>query len=149
MRRTRLQLRLNCAKRNKSALLKELGKRVWAEKIQDNRFLPYYENLECLEKESRERQAGLQDIISRIMDLQNKLENARQMYKQMLKLKETGQQPASSSFSAAKEEERRLKKEVKDCEKKIKAGQETLTAIDRQKTEQFDQIGRASCRERV
>lgn len=141
MKRTQLQIRLNREKRKKTVLIKELGKKAWINKVSDERYKAFFHNLEHLEKQGSERQAELNGVLARIIDLQKKQEDARKAQKQLLKLKEAGEDPDGHKIHEAREEERRLKKEIKDNENKIKAGQEFLKAINRQKDEQFIEIG--------
>ncbi len=141
MKRAQLQIRLNREKRKKGELLKELGRNAWLAKLSDKKYDPFIHNLEQLENESRERQAELKGILTGIIDLQKKQEDARQTHKQLTKLKEAGQNPDGQSIRAAKDEEKRLKKEIKDGERKIKAGQDALKDIDRRKADQFLRLG--------
>jgi chromosome segregation ATPase len=141
MKRTQLQIRLNREKRKRTVLLKELGKKAWVDKVSDDKYKAFFHALEHLEKQGSERQTELQGILSRITDLQKKQEDARKTTKQLLKLKEAGEVPDGHKIHEAKEEEKRLKKEIRDGDRKIKAGQEFLKAIDRQKEEQFIEIG--------
>jgi len=141
MKRTQLQLRLNREKRRKAELLNELGKKVWADKLQAEKYQPFLDHLGQLEKQGLDSQAELKGILSKIIELRNNQEGAHQTYKQFLKLKENGQHPDGHKIHAAKEEEKRLKKEIKDFEIKIRTGQEAIQAIDRQKAEQFATLG--------
>ncbi|MGA2587256.1 MAG: hypothetical protein ABSF88_09560 [Candidatus Aminicenantales bacterium] len=141
MKRTQLQIRLNREKRRKGELLRELGKNAWLAKLPDKKYDPLFHNLEQLENEGCERQAELKGILAGIIDLQKKQEDARQTHKQLTKLKEAGQNPDGQRIRAAKDEEKRLKKEIKDDEKKIKAGQDALKDIDRRKADQFIRLG--------
>ena len=141
MKRTQLQIRLNREKKRKGELLKELGKNAWLAKLSDKKYDSLFHNLESLDNESHERQSELKGILAGIIDLQKKQDDARQANKQLAKLKEAGQTPDGQSIRAVKDEERRLKKEIKEGEKKIKAGQDALKDIDRRKADQFIQLG--------
>jgi hypothetical protein len=94
-----------------------------------------------MDRQRAERQAELTSVLSLILDLQRRLDDVRQEKKRILKLKEEGQNPAVHELHAAREKEKRLKREIKDGERKIQTGREALRAIDWQKEEQFFRLG--------
>jgi hypothetical protein len=132
MKRTQLQIRLNKEKRKKADLVRGLGKRVWEEKIQNEKFLATFKELERLESQESGCQSDLKDILAKIMTLKKEQEEARQRYKGLMKMKESGQQPDMEQVRTSKEKVKLLKKETKDLEKRIRS-----------------EIGRAWWRERV
>lgn len=141
MKRTQLRIRLNREKRRKSELVKALGRAAWTAKVPDEKYQPFIRHLDQLEKQSAERQAELKGIMFLIFELQKKQDDAKQTKKRLLNLKEDGQHPDNHELNAAREEERSLKKEIKDGERKIRAGQQALKAIDRQKADEFLRLG--------
>jgi hypothetical protein len=141
MKRTQLQIRLNKEKRRKLDLVRDLGKRVWQEKIQNEKFLATFKELERLESQESGCQAELKDILAKIMTLKKEQEEARQRYKSLMKMKESGQQPDMEQVQKAKEKAKLAKKEIKDLEKKIRTGQQILKDIQSHKDRNFEQLG--------
>jgi hypothetical protein len=141
MKRTQLQIRLNKEKRKKADLVRGLGKRVWKEKIQNEKFLATFKELERLESQDSGCQAELKDILAKIMTLKKEQEEARQCYKSLMKMKESGQQPDMEQVRTAKEKAKLSKKEIKDLEKRIRTGQLTLKDIQSHKERNFEQLG--------
>jgi hypothetical protein len=141
MKRTQLQIRLNKEKRRKLDLVRDLGKRVWQEKIQNEKFLATFKELERLESQESGCQAELKDILAKIMILKKEQEEARQRYKSLVKMKKSGQQPDMEQVRTSKEKAKLLKKETKVLEKKIRTGQQTLKDIQSHKDRNFEQLG--------
>jgi chromosome segregation ATPase len=141
MKRTQLQIRLNKEKRKKADLVRGLGKRVWEEKIQNEKFLATFKEIERLESQESGCQAELKDILAKIMTLKKEQEEARQRYKGLMKMKESGQQPDMEQVRTAKGKVKLLKKEIKDLEKRIRTGQLTLKDIQAHKNRNFEQLG--------
>jgi len=141
MKRTQLRIRLNREKRRKSELVKDLGRAAWTVKIPEEKYQPFLHHLDQLEQQGAERQAELKSVLSLILELQKRQDEARQTKKRLLNLKEGGQHPDNHELAAAREQEKSLKKEIKDGERKIRAGQQALKAIDRQKADEFLRLG--------
>ena len=141
MKRTQLRIRLNREKRRKSELVKDLGRAAWTAKIPEEKYQPFILHLDQLEQQGAERQAELKSVLSLILELQKRQDEARQTKKRLLNLKEGGQHPDNHELNAAREQEKSLKKEIKDGERKIRAGQQALKAIDRQKADEFLRLG--------
>jgi DNA repair exonuclease SbcCD ATPase subunit len=141
MKRTQIRIRLNREKRRKSELVKDLGRAAWTAKIPEEKYQPYIRHLDHLEQQGAERQAELKSVLSLILELQKRQDEARQTKKRLLNLKEGGQHPDNHELAAAREQEKSLKKEIKDGEGKIRAGQQALKAIDRQKADEFLRLG--------
>lgn len=141
MKRTQLQIRLNREKRKKIEILRDLGTRVWADKIQNEKFLATFKELERLEKQESGCQADLKDILSHIISLKKEQEEVKQGYKSLMKQKEAGQHPDPEQVRASKEKTHLLKKEISDREKKINIGQATLKDIQAHKERNFGQLG--------
>jgi predicted nucleic acid-binding Zn-ribbon protein len=141
MKRTQLQIRLNKGKRQRVDLVRSLGKRVWEEKIRNEKFLATFKELERLENQESGHQAELKDILAKIMTLKKEQEEARQCYKSLMRMKESGQQPDMEKVRTAKEKAKLSKKEIRDLEKKIRTGQATLKDIQSHKERSFEQLG--------
>jgi len=141
MKRVQLQIRLNKEKRKKVEMLRNLGLRVWGAKIQNEKFLATYKELERLEKQESSCQTDLKDFMSRIISLKKEQEEVKQQYKNLVKTKEAGRQPAPEEVRASKEKARGLKKEIKDLEKRISIGQAALKDIQSHKEHNFEQLG--------
>jgi hypothetical protein len=141
MKRTQLQIRLNKEKRQRFDLVRSLGKRVWEEKIQNEKFLATFKELGRLENQESGCQAELKDILAKIMTLKKEQEEARQCYKSLMRMKESGQQPDMEQVRTAKEKAKLSKKETKDLEKRIRTGQATLKDIQSHKDRNFEQLG--------
>jgi len=141
MKRTQLQIRLNKEKRKKADLVRGLGKRVWEEKIQNEKFLATFKELERLESQESGCQSDLKDILAKIVTLKKEQEEARQRYKGLMKMKESGQQPDMEQVRTSKEKVKLLKKETKDLDKRIRSGQATLKDIQAHKNRNFEQLG--------
>jgi predicted nucleic acid-binding Zn-ribbon protein len=141
MKRTQLQIRLNKEKRQKADLVRALGKRVWEGKIQNEKFLATFKELASLEGQDSGCQAELKDILAKIMTLKKEQEEARQRYKSLTKMKESGQQPDIEQARTAKDKAKHSKKEIKVLEKRILTGQATLKDIQSHKDRNFEQLG--------
>ena len=141
MKRTQLRIRLNREKRRKSELVKDLGRAAWTAKVPDEKYQPFIRHLDQLDQQGAERQAELKSVLSLIIELQKRQDEAKQTKKRLVNLKEDGQHPDNHELNAAREEEKSLKKEIKDGEMKIRAGQQALKAIDRQKADEFLRLG--------
>jgi len=141
VKRTQLQIRLNKEKNKKAEIIRDLGKRVWEEKIQNEKFLATFKELERLDSQESGCQARLKDTLSKILTLKKEQEEARQNYKSLMKMKDSGQQPDMEQVRTAKEKAKLFKKEIKDLEKRIAAGQTTLKDIQSHKSRNFEQLG--------
>jgi chromosome segregation ATPase len=141
MKRAQFQLRLTREKRKKADLLRDLGKKVRAENIARPRYTHLLKEIDLLEKKGAERQAELKGIVTRIMNLQKKQEELKQASKGPAKLKESFKLFDTRKILAFKDEGKRLRRDIKDCEKLIHAGQELIGRIDRQKDQYFEQLG--------
>jgi hypothetical protein len=141
MKRTQLQIRLNREQRKKVEVLRDLGNRVWEAKIQNEKFLATFKELELLVKQESGFQVELKDILSKIIALKKEQEEAKQQYKSLMKMKESGEHPNHEQVRASKEKAKLLKKEVQDLEKKIQTGQATLKDIQSHKDRNFEQLG--------
>ena len=141
VKRAQLRIRLNREKRTKSESVKDLGRAAWAVRISGEKYQPFFQHLDLLEKEGGERQSEIRNMTALILELQKKQEDARQTKKRLQKLKDEGQQPDIRELNAAREAEKSLKREAKDNERKIRSGQQALKEIDRQKAESFSRLG--------
>jgi len=141
MKRTQLQIRLNKEKTKKVEIVRSLGKRVWEEKIQNEKFLATFKELERLDSQDSGCQAVQKDILAKIVTLKREQEEARQHYKSLMKMKDSGQQPDMEQIRMAKEKTKLFKKEIKELEKRIRAGQATLKDIQSHRNRNFGQLG--------
>lgn len=141
MKRTQLQIRLNKAKRKRVDVLRNLGSRVWADKIQNEKFLATFKELERLEKQESACQADLTNSMSHILSLKKEQEEVKQQVKTLIKMREGGRQPAPEQVRAGKERAHLLKKEIKDREKRITVGQAAVKDILVHKNRNFEQLG--------
>ncbi|MGB8951112.1 MAG: hypothetical protein WCC06_00390 [Candidatus Aminicenantales bacterium] len=149
MKRTQLRVRLNREKRKKTDLLKDLGKKIWEEKIPAEKYGPIFTSLESSEKKHSSLQTELKEIISRIIRLKNEQEEVRQELKNLEKLRTSQMQPEESLLREKKEKERLLKKEIRECEKILRKGERTILDLEGLKDVYFEQIGRSADEKRI
>jgi DNA repair exonuclease SbcCD ATPase subunit len=141
VKRTHLRVRLGRDERRKSEVVREVGRAAWAAQIPGERYQSHVHHLDQLEKKSAAHQSELKAVLALIFDLQKKQDEVRQTKKRLMKLKEDGQHPDEHELHAAREAEKSLKKEIKAGERKIRAGQQIVKDIDRQKADEFLRLG--------
>jgi chromosome segregation ATPase len=141
MKRTQLTIRLKREKRRKSGLLRDLGRKAWHERLPEAKCEPHFETLDDLELQSTERQKDLKDALTGILALRARQEEVKKKYKELTGQKEAGELENHSALHSLKNEIRRLKRQIREDEKKIAAGQAALRAIDRRKEEEFESLG--------
>jgi hypothetical protein len=141
MRRTQMRIRLRRENKRKTDLLKELGRRAWVEKLSEPRTESHFRALEQLDRERAEQQAGLKDILARIIEIQKKSNDVGSTSPKPQAQEKEGESFAGKNRHAAKNEERQYRKEIRENENKIRKGQELLKSLEIQKNEQFVRIG--------
>jgi hypothetical protein len=114
MQRTRIRLRLNREKQRKADLFRQLGRTVWAARIQPDRFGPSFDRLERVDAETAGHHSAFKDITDEIAALQTRQEETRQNRRNLLN---------PLAVRAAKEEDRAFKRRIRDLERKSKTDQ--------------------------
>jgi hypothetical protein len=132
MQRTRIRLRLNREKQRKADLFRQLGRTVWAARIQPDRFGPSFDRLERVDAETAGHHSAFKDITDEIAALQTRQEETRQNRRNLLN---------PLAVRAAKEEDRAFKRRIRDLERKSKTARGHLKRLGREKTDQYERLG--------
>jgi hypothetical protein len=139
--RARLRNRLRREKRRRTETLAELGRKAWAARLPGEAYESFHANLALLEKDGSAKQAELQSIVSRALDLRKRHEEARRMAKRAKNPGISEEGAAGPDSREFRIEERRLKKDIAACEKEIRSGQAYLRSVEQRKREQFIELG--------
>lgn len=132
VKRAQLRLRLNREQKRRTEAQAELGRAAWSVRPAGQAYESCLANLAILEKESRTKQAELQEVLTGVLEARKRLDEISST---------EGSRPGKIASPDLREEARRLKKSVKDGERRIRAGQAVLRSLEQRKTEQFVALG--------
>ncbi len=132
VKRAQLRLKLKREQKRRTETLGDLGRKAWADRLPGEAYESCHANLALLDKEARGRQAEMQAILTGVLELRKRLDEIGGA---------AGDGPEKDAGSDVKEEEKRLKKALREAERKIRAGREELRAIEEKKAEQFADLG--------
>lgn len=141
MKRTQIQMRLNKSKRHKSALLGELGRKCWTNRIAIPRTANLLQEIDTWERKRAAGQTELKAAMAEILAFQRLQEEARNRTKSLQKLKESGQNPDGQTVHEARERERHLRREVRAVEKKIQTGLAAAKHVEFEKGVRLEALG--------
>jgi hypothetical protein len=141
VKRAQLGIRLNREKKRRIEALNELGRQAWRIGIPGEAYDVCKADIARLEQTGRAKQADLQGTLTRALDLRKKLDEARGREKALRNLEETGGHPDGREVQGLRDESRRLKKEIRACERDIRSGQAELHRIDDRKSAAFIELG--------
>ncbi len=141
MKRTRLRLRLKKAKGRRSDLLRQLGEACWGMRLPIPRTAALLLEIDGWEAKRLARQSGLKDAMTRILELQRHLEETRVRVRGLLKLKETDHPAEPREIHRCKDEERRIRKEMRVQERRIRTDQAAVKHLDFEKGVRLEALG--------
>lgn len=141
MKRTRIQMRLNKSKRKKSALLGELGRKCWTNRIAIPRTANLMHEIDAWERNQAAGQAELTAAMAEILEIKRLQDEARNRTKSLQKLEESGQNPDGHTAHEAREHEKHLRREVRAVEKKIQTSLAATKHIEFEKGVRLEALG--------
>jgi chromosome segregation ATPase len=141
MQRTRLQMRLNKAKRKRSSLLQELGRLCWSARLSIPRTAALLQEIDGWEEQRRDRQAGLKESLARVQELRRRLEEARGRAKSLAKLKEAGQAADPRELHEIREKERQIRHEIRILERRVQTDQAAVAHLEFEMKVRLEALG--------
>jgi DNA repair exonuclease SbcCD ATPase subunit len=141
MKRAQLKMKANREKRRKDDLVKELGQRAWTAHVPGEAYEPAYQDLDRIAKEVSGLDAELDKMNAELTDVQKQLDAARAKTKQIQKPEDKTVPPDAAALQAAKDEERRLKKDIQDRQQKISAVRSARQSLETQKADKCATLG--------
>jgi hypothetical protein len=148
MQRTRLQMRLNKAKRKRSALLHELGRLCWSSRLPIPKTATLLHEIDTWEEQRLRRQSGLKEDLARVQELRRQLEESRGRTRSLAKLKEAGQPADPRELHQIKEQERQVRREIRVLERKVGTDQAAVAHLEFEKKVRLEALGSLADEER-
>ncbi|MDD8026843.1 MAG: hypothetical protein PHI34_10030 [Acidobacteriota bacterium] len=141
MQRTRLRMRLNKAKNKRSLLLRDLGGRCWTSRLAIPRTATLLHEIDGWEEKRLERQSGLKGALAKVLELQRHMDETRVQDRSLAKLKETGHPGSPREIHRIRDEERRIRKEIRVQERKIRTDQSAVKHLEFEKGVRLEALG--------
>lgn len=141
MQRTRLQMRLNKAKRKRSSLLHELGRLCWSSRLPIPRTAALLQEIDGWEEQRRDRQAGYKDSLFRVQELRRQREESRSRTRSLAKLKDAGQAADPRELHAIREKERQVRHEIRILERRVRTDQAAMDHLEFEKRVRLEALG--------
>jgi chromosome segregation ATPase len=141
MQRTRIQMRLNKAKRKRSFLLFELGRLCWSARLPIPRTAALLNEIDGWEEKRLERQSALKASLAKVMELQRQMEESRSRTRSLAKLKEAGQAADSDEIHEARERERHIRREIRVLDRKIRTDQASVKRLEFERRIRLEALG--------
>ncbi len=132
VKRAQLRLKLKRERKRRTDAIAELGRKAWAAKPAGEAYESSFANLAILAKETGARQAELQETLTGVLALSKRLDEVEAS---------AGGRPGKKADPARVDEARRLKKEIREAERRIRAGRVELRRLEERRTEQFVELG--------
>lgn len=124
----RQEIRLRRQKRRKTILCREIGRTIWAGRIAPERFESSFTRLTRLETQIAARRVVLQGIHDRAAEVSLRLDDLK-----------GNRGPAPDN--APPGEERRLKRRLKDLQRKARAERRRIRQRSREKSGEYERLG--------
>ncbi|GEM_PF-1157638 len=141
MKRTRIRMRLNKAKSKRSDLLRQLGGLCWDSRLSIPRTASLMLEIDGWEEKRLSRQSGLKGALARIMELQRQQDESRARLRSLLKLKETDHPAEPREIHRLKDEERRIRREIRVQDRKIRTDQAAVKHLEFEKGVRLEALG--------
>lgn len=141
MKRTRMQMRLNKAKHKRSDLLRELGRLCWTSRLSIPRTASLLLEIDGWEEKRLDRQSGLKTALSKVLELQRQTEESRARGRSLAKLKETGHEADPRELHRIREEQKRIRREIRAQDRKIRGDQAAVKHLDFEKGVRLEALG--------
>jgi hypothetical protein len=132
----RLELRLRRQKRRKTILWREIGRTIWAGRIDGDRFGPSFSRLGRLETQIAARHVVLLGLNNQIAAAAKRLEDSR-------KIRDDAPE------NRGVEDDRRLKRQLKELQRKAKAERGRIRHRSREKATEYERLGLLADENRV
>ena len=147
MQRTRLQMRLNKAKRKRSGLLRKLGRLCWSARLPIPKTATLLHEIDTWEAQRLQRQSGLKEALARVQELRRQLEESRGT-RSLTKLKEAGQPANPRELHQIKENERQMRRGIRVLERKVRTDQAGVAHLEFEKKVRLEALGSLADEER-
>ena len=141
MKRAQIRLRLDRENRLRTEAMTELGRLAWRDRIPGEAYASCSAKLSLLDEEARAKQAERQGAVARALILGRRLDEARERDKTLLADRGRLDRSGAQELDAVRGEARAMKKDIRGCEGEIRAGLAFLRAIEKRRTERFQELG--------
>lgn len=133
----RLQSRLKRERRKKDGVIRELGKKVWGDKLKVPKGEKINQELDGLEENRQDLGREAEEVTSKITELEADQEQFLQKHKESLNEQESELKPYQEKLTEIKDEERILEVTVTEKQKELEG---FLRGIDREKDEDTSKL---------